>query len=282
MHFPCDESAVFDLQTIPGKEWRHAVVGGILLGYEARCWWLKNYSNYPNKAKDFSHSQMITVLQSLTALKAIGRCHVIHLTVDLDKAKQCQADLILPLFNQIINQPKWLEPSLYDHLERLEKMKPQTFAKAWTLLEVMTEGASSYLSCVGKKRSQDQRGLNIIIDDQVEEILPTLKHFIWFFLNCRAANDFFSFSSGVPKSMKRHIRLGSQNQVIDLTSIINITVGKQGEKLDDKYLELRLNGTVASAYDKAKKHIIVSIFSLDLSALKRTNLLFTMISQKNI
>lgn len=79
MYFPCDESAVLDMQTIPDKEWRHAVVGGILIGYEARCWWLKKYSKYPNKAKDFSHSQMITVLQSLTALKVIGRCHVIHL-----------------------------------------------------------------------------------------------------------------------------------------------------------------------------------------------------------
>ncbi len=86
MYFPCDESGIFDLNVAPGKEWRNAVVGGV--GYKARHLWLKHYSKYPKKAKDYSHDQMITALQFMIKFGITGRCHVVHLTVDLDKAKK--------------------------------------------------------------------------------------------------------------------------------------------------------------------------------------------------
>lgn len=253
MYFPCDEASVFDLQTIPGREWRHAVVGGVLIDYRARRWWLENYSSYPKKGQNYSHGQMISVLQSLVKLGVIGKCHVVHLTVDPDKAKQCQTDMILPNFKQAANQPKHFQDLIYAHLEILEKMKPQTFAKTWTLMEVIAEGVSSYLNCVGRKRSQDQRGLNIIIDDQVEQMLPTLKDFIWYFLNCRAVDGIFSFSAGVPKSMEKYIQSIKQGKIMDLTPVIKIVVGKQGEKLDDKFIELRLADVISNFMNRRFK-----------------------------
>ena len=237
MYLTCDESAVFDLNVIPGKEWRNAVVGGVLFGYEARRWWLKNCSRFPKKAKYYSHDQMRAVLQSMIKFGIEGRCHCVHLTVDPDKAKKCQTNLIQPIFNQIANQPEHLKIAVRAHLEMLENMKPQTFAKAWTLLELMTEGVALYIGRVGKRRSQDQKGLTIIIDDQVEQMQQTLKSFIYYFLNCRAVDGVFSFSDGEPKTMGTYIRSDDQVKTIDLTSLIRIIVGKQGEGLDDKLVE---------------------------------------------
>ncbi len=257
MYFPCDESGVFDLNVIPGKEWRNAVVGGVLLGYKARHWWLKNCSRYPKKAKDYSHDQMLTVLQSMVKFGIKGRCHGVHLTVDLDKAKKCQTDLIQSIFNQIANQPEHSKIAIRAHLEMLENMKPQTFAKAWTLLELITEGVSLYIGCVGRRRSQDQKGLTIIIDDQVEQMQRTLKSFIYFFLNCRAADGVFSFSDGEPKTMGTYIRSDDQVKTIDLTSLIRIIVGKQGEKLDDKLVELRLADIICNFMNRRFKGELV-------------------------
>jgi hypothetical protein len=60
-------------------------------------------------------------------------------------------------------------------------MKPETFTRAFALSQLITDGVSAYLNCVEKKRSQDQRGLNIIVDDQVHPIVPAAQHFIWYF-----------------------------------------------------------------------------------------------------
>jgi hypothetical protein len=253
MYFPCDESAVFDLNVIPEKEWRNAVVGGVLLGYKARHWWLKNCSRYPKKAKDYNHDQMLAVLQFMVKFGIKGVCHVVHLTVDLDKARKCQTDLIQPTFNQIANQPEHLKIAVRAHLEMLENMKPQTFAKAWTLLELITEGVSLYIGCVGKRQSQDQKSLTIIIDDQVEQMQRTLKSFIYYFLNCRSVDGVFSFSDGEPKTMGKYIRSGNHRKTIDLTSLINIEVGKQGDKLDNKFVELRLADIICNFMNRRFK-----------------------------
>lgn len=73
MYFPCDESAVFDLNVVPGKEWRNAVVGGVLLGYKARHWWLKHYSRDVRVFRS-GNSHMINGRQDARIVKAYSSC----------------------------------------------------------------------------------------------------------------------------------------------------------------------------------------------------------------
>ena len=49
------------------------------------------------------------------------------------------------------------------------------------------------------------------------------------------------------------INLDGQNQGVDLMSIINIRVGKQGEKLDDKCPELRLADIICNFMNRGFK-----------------------------
>src|SRR5689334_5950257 len=241
MYFACDESGGIEFRDTAEEIWRVSTVGGVLFGYATRRWWKENYRHFPQKAKDYSIDQMVEVLQALCKFKCIAICHIIYQSTNFSEVKQFQNDFILSCRNPIANEPDMVRKSRHHHLDNLQKMKPETFVKTFALLELMTDGIGSYINWIGNKRSQDQRGLNIIVDDQVKPIVPATEDFVWYFLNCRSAAGAFTCPKDFPKNLQSFTWLDDQGKKrFNITKFIKIKIGKQGEKLDDTLVELRL------------------------------------------
>jgi len=241
MYFSCDESGGLEFPESSTEDWKVATITGVLFDYKTRCWWRQNYHRFPKKGKDYQDYQIVELLQALRIFTATAICHVIYQSTPRFEAKNFQNDFILSNRKPINNEPNLVTESRHKHLDNLEKMKPETFARAFALSQLITDGVSAYLNCVNRKRSQDQRGLNIIVDDQVNPIVPVAQHFIWYFLNSRSTDGTFTCPGGLPKSLKSHAYVDNLGRTrMDLTKFIKIKIGKQGEKLDDALIEVRL------------------------------------------
>jgi len=241
MYFSCDESGGLKFQESSKEDWKVATISGVLFDYETHCWWKKNYHRFPKKGKHYNDAQIVEILEALHTFKATAICHVIYQSTSRSEVQNFQNDFISFHRKPINNEPNLVTRSRHRHLDNLEKMKPETFARIFTLSQLITDGVSAYLNCVEKKRSQDQRGLNIIVDDQVNPIVPAAQHFIWYFLNCRSVEGAFTCPGGLPKSLKSYAYVDDFGKArADLTKFIKIKIGKQGEKLDDALIEVRL------------------------------------------
>jgi hypothetical protein len=241
MYFSCDESGGLEFPESSKEDWKVATITGVLFDYKTRCWWKKNYHRFPKKGKNYHDDQIVEILQALDAFKVSAICHVLYQSTSRSEAKNFQNDFISSHSRAINNEPDLVRESRHSHLANFQKMKPETFGRAFALSQLITDGVSAYLNCIGKKRSQDQRNLNIIVDDQINPIVPAAQHFIWYFLNCRSAEGAFTCPGGLPKSLKSHTHVDNLGKTrADLTKFIKIKIGKQGEKLDDRLIELRL------------------------------------------
>jgi hypothetical protein len=264
MYFVCDESSVVDLQIVKNKPFRFFLVGGVLLGYEAHQWWLKNYKKYPKKGKDFhDEKNILSILKELNNKKIKAIIHCVDLSIEKDKVLQRQLDLLDPLIDFAQNEPELRSKSLLNHIADLKRMEPATFVKTWTFLELLCDGLSFFLQEFSNYRSIDKRGIKMRIDDQVRSAIPSLKHFIYFMINRRALNKKFLINDTISKYLSSYITKHGENLYLNVLPLLDIKTDYQGD-MDGRYPEVRLADFMCNWTNRALKGKFSEAISYEL------------------
>lgn len=111
-------------------------ITGVLFDYKTRCWWRENYHRFPKKGKDYHDDQIVEILQALAVFKATAICHVIYQSASRSEVKNFQNDFISSQSRPINNEPDLVRESRHSHLANFQKMKPETFARAFALSQL--------------------------------------------------------------------------------------------------------------------------------------------------
>jgi len=248
-----DESKKFMFQKNPPMRWEIASVAGAVLPYEGRNLWSRKHKHLKKGADYyrtfFQTRQEAEICQLLDDMTECGVKGVLvagdigH--VSEQDAEKFRTDWLSPHYVFAASEPPGRGDSLRYHLDNLMgKNKPvlslQDFFKVLCILEVISLFFILHLRDLKKHRSIDLRKLKLIIDDQCQASLTSLRNFVSYFIFRRSQDGSFE----IPPNSK-HLLIGDTREihgktVFDASKMLSNILVEEKATMDDKYPELKI------------------------------------------
>ncbi|NGX49381.1 MAG: hypothetical protein K940chlam5_00979 [Candidatus Anoxychlamydiales bacterium] len=236
-----DESGSFYIGN-NSKKYRVQLFSAVLLNNKAKEKWLNNHSKIEKgcKINEEKASQIITDLISWKA-KALSVIVKLDL-ISTETFQDFKEDFIQSIILSIKKQPEIAKIAILAYVEKFKLLSPQETAKVLILLELLENSVREYLGSLDNLKSVDFRKLQIIIDKQSEPLIPFIKTFFNYWINCRAAKKNIYMDSKSKRKMQNIRTLNDGRECLDLRKLIK----KIKVESDDKYPVLKCADCVAN------------------------------------
>ena len=236
-----DESGSFCIGS-RSEKYKVQLFSAVLLNNVAKKKWLNNYSKLEKGCK-INKERASQIVTDLISWKAKALSVVVRLDlINTETFQDFKEDFIQSIISSINQQSEVSKKAILAYVEKFKLLSPQETAKVLILLELLENSFREYLGSLDNLKSVDFRKLQIIIDKQSDPIIPFIKTFFCYWINCRATKKPIYMDSKSRRKMQNISILNDGRECLDLTKLIK----KIKVESDAKYPVLKCADCIAN------------------------------------